>query len=46
MKTFTDPPLRVAIVDRLTCNGAIIQTGTESYRLAHIKAQAERAQVS
>ena len=35
-----------AIVDRLTFNGAIIQTGTESYRLAHTKAQAERAQVS
>lgn len=28
----------------LTSNGTIIQTGTESYRLAHIKAQAEQAQ--
>ncbi|MFE2972862.1 IS21-like element helper ATPase IstB [Streptomyces sp. NPDC059340] len=45
-KTFTDPLLCAAIVDRLTFNGAIIQTGTESYRLAHTKAQAERAQVS
>jgi DNA replication protein DnaC len=34
-KTFTDPRLCAAIVDRLTFNGAIIQTGTESYRLAH-----------
>lgn len=33
--------LCAAIVDRLTFNGAIIQTGTESYRLAHTKAQAE-----
>lgn len=30
------------IVDRLTFNGAIIQTGTESYRLAHTKALAEQ----
>ncbi|MEU6658101.1 IS21-like element helper ATPase IstB [Streptomyces sp. NPDC046821] len=42
-KTFTDPRLCAAIVDRLTFNGAIIQTGTESYRLAHTGAQAERA---
>lgn len=35
-----------AIVDRLTFNGAIIQTGTESYRLAHTKAVAERAEAS
>ncbi|MFF8029465.1 IS21-like element helper ATPase IstB [Streptomyces sp. NPDC007896] len=45
-KTFTDPRLCAAIVDRLTFNGAIFQTGSESYRLAHTKAQAERAQVS
>ncbi|WP_211301170.1 hypothetical protein [Murinocardiopsis flavida] len=42
-KTFTDPRLCAAIVDRLTSNGATIQTGTDSYRLAHTKAQAERA---
>ena len=42
-KTFTDTRLCAAIVDRLTFNGAIIQTGAESYRLAHTKAQAERA---
>lgn len=42
-KTFTDPRLCAAIVDRLTFNGAIIQTGSESYRLAHTKAQVEQA---
>jgi hypothetical protein len=36
-KTFTDPRLCAAIVDRLTFNGAIIETGTDSYRLAHTK---------
>ncbi|MFD7409405.1 IS21-like element helper ATPase IstB [Streptomyces sp. NPDC059866] len=41
-KTFTDPRLCAAIVDRLTFNGAIIQTGTESYRLAHTKARASQ----
>lgn len=34
-KTFTDPRLCAAIVDRLTFNGVIIETGTQSYRLAH-----------
>jgi DNA replication protein DnaC len=34
-KTFTDPRLCAAIVDRLTFNGSIIETGTDSYRLAH-----------
>ncbi|ALV43956.1 hypothetical protein AU252_13830 [Pseudarthrobacter sulfonivorans] len=38
-KTFTDPRLCAAIVDRLTFNGAIIETGTNSYRLAHTIAQ-------
>src|SRR6266566_1798361 len=37
-KTFTDPRLCAAIVDRLTFNGTIIETGTQSYRLAHAKA--------
>jgi hypothetical protein len=31
-----------AIVDRLTFNGAIIETGTDSYRLAHTIAQQTR----
>lgn len=34
-KTITDPRLCAAIVDRLTYQGQIIQTGTQSYRLAH-----------
>ena len=34
-KTFTDPRLCAAIVDRLTFGGHIIETGTDSYRLAH-----------
>lgn len=42
-KTFSHPRLCAAIVDRLTFNGAIIQTDTDSYRLARTKARAERA---
>jgi DNA replication protein DnaC len=38
-KTFTDPRLCTAIVDRLTFAGHIIETGTTSYRLAHTRAQ-------
>ncbi len=34
-KTFTDPRLCSAIVDRLTYGGNIIETGTTSYRLTH-----------
>lgn len=33
-RTFTDPRLCAAIVDRLTFNGHIIETGSRSYRLA------------
>jgi DNA replication protein DnaC len=33
-KTFTDPRLAAAIVDRITYRAHIIQTGTTSYRLA------------
>lgn len=36
-KTFTDPRLCAAIVDRLTFAGQIIETGTNSYRLAHAR---------
>jgi DNA replication protein DnaC len=32
-QTFTDPRLAAAVVDRLTFNALIIQTGTQSYRL-------------
>lgn len=36
-KTFTDLRLCAAIVDRLTFNGTIIETGTDSYRLARTR---------
>ncbi|WP_040789304.1 IS21-like element helper ATPase IstB [Nocardia paucivorans] len=36
-KTFTDPRLCAAIVDRLTFGGHILETGTDSYRLARTK---------
>jgi DNA replication protein DnaC len=42
-KTFTDPRLCAAIVDRLTFGGTIIETGTDSYRLAKTRARAENA---
>ncbi|UXY24341.1 IS21-like element helper ATPase IstB [Streptomyces cynarae] len=45
-KTFTDPRLCTAIVDRLTFNGTIIETGTDSYRLAQSRARAEQAAVT
>lgn len=35
--TFTDPRLCAAIIDRLTFHGTIIETGTQSYRLAHTR---------
>jgi DNA replication protein DnaC len=38
-KTFTDPRLCAAIVDRLTFAGQIIETGTTSDRLAHARAR-------
>ena len=38
MNPFTDPRLCAAIVDRLTFDGHIIETGTDSYRLAHTRA--------
>ena len=38
-KTFTDPRLCAAIVDRLTFAGNILETGTDAYRLAHARAQ-------
>ncbi len=39
-KTFTDPRLCAAIVDRLPFGGNIIETGTGSYRLATTRARA------
>ena len=41
-KTFTHPRLCAAIVDRLTFNATIIETGTESYRLARARAGAAK----
>ncbi|MEV4283695.1 IS21-like element helper ATPase IstB [Actinoplanes xinjiangensis] len=41
-KTFTDPRLCAAIVDRLTFGGNIIETGTDSYRLAQTRARADQ----
>jgi hypothetical protein len=38
-KTFTDPRLCAAIVDRLTFGGNIIETGIDSYRLADTRQQ-------
>jgi len=38
-KTFTDPRLCAAIVDRLTFGGNILETGTDSYRLANTQAR-------
>ncbi|WP_078289829.1 IS21-like element helper ATPase IstB [Mycobacterium sp. D16R24] len=43
-KTFTDPRLCAAIVDRLTFGGNIIETGTDSYRLAHTLNAREKPQ--
>jgi DNA replication protein DnaC len=37
--TFTDPRLAAAVVDRLTFNAHIIQTGTDSYRLRSARAK-------
>lgn len=41
-KTFTDPRLCAVIVDRLTFGGTIIETDTDSYRLATTRARAEQ----
>lgn len=41
-KTFTDPRLCAAGVDRLAFGGNIIETGTDSYRLATTRAHAEQ----
>jgi DNA replication protein DnaC len=38
-KRCTDPRPCAAIIDRLTVNGTIIETGTDSYRLAHTQKQ-------
>jgi DNA replication protein DnaC len=42
-QTFTDPRLAAAIVDRLTFNAHIIQTGSDSYRLRSSRAASKKA---
>lgn len=42
-QTFTDPRLCAAIVDRVTFNAHIIETGTDSFRLAQTQEQRRRA---
>jgi DNA replication protein DnaC len=44
--TFTDPRLCVAIVDRVTFNAHIIETGTQSYRLRTSKTSNRRKRAS
>ena len=39
-KTFTDPHLCAAIVDRLIFGGNIIEVGADSYRLSQTRARA------
>ena len=41
-KTLTDPRLCAAIVDRLAFGGNIMETGTDSFRLARTRARAEQ----
>jgi hypothetical protein len=41
-KTFTDPRPCAAIGDQLTFGGNIIETGTDSYRLAQTRARTEQ----
>jgi DNA replication protein DnaC len=45
-KTFTDPRLCTAIIGRLTFNGTIIETGTDSYRLAQSRASRAKAEAA
>ena len=44
--TFTDPRLAAAVVDRLTFNAHIIQTGTKSYRLNATRGNKRRTTTS
>jgi DNA replication protein DnaC len=42
-QTFTDPRLAAAIVDRLTFNAHILETGHDSYRLRHARTNTKGA---
>ena len=41
--TFSDPPLAVAVVDRLIFRAHIIETGTQSYRLVATRSRSRPA---
>ena len=41
-KRFTNPRLCTAIVDRLALGGTIIETGMDSYGLAHTRKKPQR----
>ncbi|WP_308402795.1 ATP-binding protein [Streptomyces sp. AC550_RSS872] len=41
-QTFTDPRLCTAIVDRVTFNAHIVETGTQSYRFAQTQRKRRR----
>jgi DNA replication protein DnaC len=45
-KTFTDPRLCAAIVDRITFNAHIVETGTEPYRLRTSKTTTRRKRMA
>jgi hypothetical protein len=45
-KTFTDPRFCAAIADRFTYAGQIVETGTNSYRLANARRQQQNAKKS
>ncbi|MFE3476264.1 ATP-binding protein, partial [Streptomyces bacillaris] len=42
-QTFTDPRLCTAIVDRVTFNAHIVETGTESYRFTQTQRKRRRS---
>jgi DNA replication protein DnaC len=45
-QTVTDPRLAAAVVDRLTFNALIVQTGSQSYRLRATRARKKGAATS
>ncbi|MFF6815690.1 ATP-binding protein [Streptomyces sp. NPDC012403] len=42
-QTFTDPRLCTVIVDRVTFNAHIVETGTESYRFTQTQRRRRRS---
>ncbi|GAB3001267.1 MULTISPECIES: ATP-binding protein [Amycolatopsis] len=45
-KTFTDQRLCRAVIDRMTFNGTIIETGSESYRAQSTQARLQEQQLA